>query len=52
MKRLKGSHEWLLVVLGGLLVGVAFNVALHAHPMGLGGLLGGVASALLVRTLA
>jgi hypothetical protein len=46
------EREWKWFIGSGVVVGVLFNVALHARPYDLGGLAGGVLSAVLIYLLA
>ncbi len=46
------EHEWKWFIGAGVAVGVLFNIALHARPYDLGGLAGGVLSAVLIYLLA
>ncbi len=46
------ESEWKWFIGSGVVVGVLFNIALQAHPYDLGGLAGGVLSAILVYLMA
>jgi hypothetical protein len=46
------ESEWKWFIGSGIVVGVLFNLALHARPYDLGGLAGGVLSAVLIYLLA
>jgi hypothetical protein len=46
------ESEWKWFIGSGLVVGILFNLALQAGPFDLGGLTGGVLSAVLIYLLA
>jgi hypothetical protein len=52
LRQIIKKSEWKWFIGSGLVVGVIFNIALHARPYDLGGLLGGVLSAVLIYILA